>query len=82
MTIPVSRLVPGEQPLVVHAPLGEVEWFRTPRPVAGSLTTGSQGQDPRPARTHPHRRLLAVAGFPASALEPKGPPVRLPLGTT
>ena len=46
MTIPLSRIVPREQLLVVHAPLGEVEWPGTVEHIENTL---------------PHRVLLILA---------------------
>ncbi len=46
MTILLSRIVPLEQLLIVHAPLGEVEWPGTVNFIESKIPAGV----PRPAR--------------------------------
>ena len=40
MTVPLSRIVPREQLVAVHAPLGEVEWPNTVKFIRATLPPG------------------------------------------
>ena len=59
MTILLSRVVPHEQRLVVHAPLGEVEWPGTIEHIENTIPSGVPFI---PARTASGKSLLERIG--------------------
>ena len=60
MTILLSRVVPREQLLVVHAPLGEVEWPGTLAHIENTIPPGVLRQQLR--ENDPASRSVAWAG--------------------